>query len=90
MAFLSFHYTNDIKGCNMTQEDIKRYITQMYPERLFITKNEVCKLLNISLPTLDRRMKKDPNFSKIVRKDKKRVYFSIPELARILADEEVS
>jgi len=77
----------DIKGVNMTQDDIKRHIIQMYPERLFITKNEVCKLLNVSLPTLNRRMKEDPNFSKIVRKDKKRVYFSIPDLARILADE---
>ncbi len=59
----------------------------MYPGRLYVSKKELCNLLATSMPTLDRRLAADTPLAKIARKEKRRVFFPIPDLARLLADE---
>ena len=71
----------------MTYQEAKEMIMEMYPGRLYVGKKEVCTLLGLSLPTLDRQLKADTGLSQVAKKERRRVFFSIPDLARILADE---
>lgn len=72
----------------MTYNEAKQYIMDMYPGRMYIGKKEVCQLLSTSIPTLDRRLSEDSSLAKIARKEQRRVLFPIPDLARLLANEE--
>jgi hypothetical protein len=74
----------------MTYQEAKEMIMEMYPGRLYVGKKEVCTLLGLSLPTLDRQLKADTGLSQVAKKERRRVLFPIPDLARILADEKVS
>jgi len=71
----------------MTYNEVKKMITEMYPGRLYVSKKELCSLLATSMPTLDRRLAADTPLAKIARKEKRRVFFPIPDLAKLLADE---
>ena len=71
----------------MTYDEAKEMIMEMYPGRLYVGKKEVCTLLGLSLPTLDRQLKSDTGLSQVAKKERRRVLFPIPDLARILADE---
>ena len=71
----------------MTYDEAKEMIMEMYPGRLYVGKKEVCTLLGLSLPTLDRQLKADTGLSQVAKKERRRVLFPIPDLARILADE---
>lgn len=73
----------------MTYKEAKEMIMDMYPGRLYIGKKEVCTLLGLSIPTLDRQLKKNCDLAQVAKKDRRRVVFPIPDLARILADEKV-
>jgi hypothetical protein len=71
----------------MTYTEAKEMIMEMYPGRLYVGKKEVCTLLGLSIPTLDRQLKRDCDLAKVAKKERRRVLFPIPDLARILADE---
>ena len=71
----------------MTYSEAKKMLMEMYPGRLYIGRKEVSTLLDLSMPTLDRRLKKDDELARIAKKERRRVLFPIPELARFLADE---
>ena len=72
----------------MTYQETKQYIMEMYPGRMYIGKKEVCQLLSTSLPTLDRRLAAGDNLAQIVKKQRRKVLFPIPDLARVLSSEE--
>ena len=72
----------------MTYQETKQYIMEMYPGRMYIGKKEVCQLLSTSLPTLDRRLATGDNLAQIVKKQRRKVLFPIPDLARVLSNEE--
>lgn len=72
----------------MTFQETKQYLMEMYPGRMYIGKKEVCQLLSTSLPTLDRRLAAGDNLAQIVKKQKRKVFFPILDLARLLANEE--
>jgi hypothetical protein len=74
----------------MTYQEAKEMIMEMYPGRLYIGKKEVCQLLATSMPTLDRRLSNGDGLAQIAKKERRRVLFPIPDLARILADEKAS
>lgn len=40
-----------------------------------------------SIPTLDRRLATDTPLAKIAKKERRRVLFAIPDIAKILADD---
>ena len=71
----------------MTTDEAKKMLMEMYPGRLYIGRKEVSALLDLSTATLDRRLKKDNDLARIAKRERRRVLFPIPELARILADE---
>jgi len=71
----------------MTYQETKEMIMAMYPGRLYVGKKEVCTLLGLSLPTLDRQLKGDSDLAKVAIRDRRRVLFPVPDLARVLADE---
>jgi len=71
----------------MTTDEAKKMLMEMYPGRLYIGRKEVSALLDLSTATLDRRLKKDNELARIAKRERRRVLFPIPELARILADE---
>jgi len=71
----------------VTYQEAKEMIMEMYPGRLFIGKKEVCTLLGLSIPTLDRQLQKGDGIAKAAKKERRRVLFNVPDLARILADE---
>lgn len=85
--FVTFCYTNNISGVFMTYNEAKEMIMEMYPGRLYVGKKEVCTLLGLSIPTLDRQLKKDSSLAKVAKKESRRVLFPVPDLARVLADE---
>jgi hypothetical protein len=72
----------------MTYDEAKEMIMEMYPGRLYVGKKEVCTLLGLSLPTLDRQLKANTGLSQVAKKERRRVLFAVPDLARILADDE--
>jgi len=72
----------------MTHNEAKQYIMDMYPGRMYIGKQEVCQLLSTSIPTLNSRLSEDSILAKIARKEPRRVLFPLPDLARLLANEE--
>ena len=71
----------------MTYQEAKEMIMGMYPGRLYVGKKEVCTLLGLSITTLDRQLKKDSDLAKVAKKERRRVLFPVPDLARVLADE---
>ncbi len=71
----------------MTYNEAKTMITEMFPGRLYIGKKELCTLMSTSIPTLDRRLAADTPIAKIAKKERRRVLFAIPDLAKILADD---
>jgi len=74
----------------MTYDEAKEMIMEMYPGRLYIGKKELCQLLSTSMPTLDRRLAKGDELGRIAKKERRRVFFSVPDLARILADDKAN
>jgi len=72
----------------MTHNEAKQYIMEMYPGKMYIGKKELCTLLDTSIPTLNRRLSEDSSLAKMARKEQRRVLFPIPDLARLLANEE--
>ena len=71
----------------MTYNEAKTMITEMFPGQLYIGKKELCILIDTSIPTLDRRLATDTPLAKIAKKERRRVLFAIPDLAKILADD---
>ena len=71
----------------MTYNEAKTMITEMFPGQLYIGKKEPCTLMATSIPTLDRRLATDTPLAKIAKKERRRVLFAIPDIAKILADD---
>ena len=72
----------------MTYQEAKEMIMEMYPGRLYIGKKEVCALLGLSLTTLDKQLRmSDSDLAQVAKKERRRVIFPIPDLARILSNE---
>jgi len=88
--FFNIAVRNEYKGVCMTYQEAKEMIMEMYPGRLYVGKKEVCTLLGLSIPTLDRQLKRGSDLARVAKKERRRVLFPIPDLARILADEKAS